>query len=121
MTVARTFLTSSQTIKSEDGPRHDIHQVSRGCTTTGGPDSCTLQVNSNGTVMEKRCHHTCLGMAQNSESKLLTGIPYTFMVLLVDVKKYFLNHAKATIAIILIKKSSFHCFLYSQFLFCNKQ
>ena len=67
-TANRTILTSSQTIKSEDGPRHDIHQVSRGCTTSGGPDSCTLQVNSNGTVMEKRCHHTCLGMAQNSET-----------------------------------------------------
>ena len=51
-----------QTIKSEDGPRHDIHQVSRGCTNTGAPDSCTLQVNSNGTIIEKHCHHTCLGI-----------------------------------------------------------
>ena len=57
-------LSFRKTIKSEDGPRHDIHQVSRGCTTSDGPDSCTLQVNSNGTVRAKHCHHTCLGLVQ---------------------------------------------------------
>ena len=58
-------LSFRKTIKSEDGPRHDIHQVSRGCTTSDGPDSCTLQVNSNGTVRAKHCHHTCLGLVQH--------------------------------------------------------
>ena len=66
------YLSFQKTIKSEDGPRHDIHQVSRGCTTSDDPDSCTLQVNSNGTVQEKHCHHTCLALVQHASCYMLS-------------------------------------------------